>query len=998
IVDSAIKKHQDKDYAGAIELYQQAIGIRPKNAGLWFNLAGAYYAREDYAKARDGYNKASELDPKGQVANLYLMALIDEHFDRAIQAIEFYQKYLAAAPSGQYAAYAKERIKLLTANPKDTIKIKSETELAKIKEAEDSFHKAISAQQEKKYEEAIVLYQKAINLQLQNPEYPYALGTLFQQKGDIDLAINWYQKAIELDPKNKDFPKVLSAAYEQKAAPIIEEAVKKHTEGDLQNAIRVYQQALEIVPKQARLWTNLATAYQNSDNFQAAREAYLKGFDLDPKGEVGNWYFIGAIDEHFGQGTAALKDYQKYLSLAAAGQYVSLTKDRVKALSANPNDTTKLQTSSEIKASREASEAYDQAIKLQQANKFDEALPLYQKAVQLMPKEAAYSYSLGTLYQAKGNFDGAIEWYKKAVAQDPKNKDYPKFLAAAIELKAAPIMDEAIQKHSSGNLTGALELYQKALAIAPNDAHGWTNLAALYQQMDDFTRARECFQKALDLNPKGEIDNYYFIALIDEHFGQGSRALQDYQKYVSLAGARQYTQASQDRIKVLTINPNNTQRLTTQAEAKNIQEASSAYEQAIKLQQENKFDEALPLYQKAIGLMPAEPAYNFALATLYQSKGDFDNAIEWYKKAASLDPKNKDYPKFLNSVYALKASPLMDEAIAKHGAGDIAAAIELYQKALAIVPNNAHGWTNLAGAYQAIDNFAKARDSYQKALTLDSKAEAENWYFIATIDEHFAQGAKALQEYQRYIAASPKGNYVALASQRIKELTLNPSKTQKLATQTEQKQSAEASTAFDAAVKLQQENKFDEAIAEYKKAIALSSNDQSYWYSLGTCYQAKGDNDEAINSYSKASALNPQEASYKQLIKQLKAAKAAPLLESAFKKQTTKDNMGNYDLPGAIADYEAALKIDDDPTTRLNLGTAHQGSNNLQKALGEYKKALTMDPKQCDAYYYLGTIYENMKQPALALAEYKKCIQCSPVGSNAAAARARVKALGGPKN
>jgi len=308
-------------------------------------------------------------------------------------------------------------------------------------------------------------------------------------------------------------------------------------------------------------------------------------------------------------------------------------------------------------------------------------------------------------------------------------------------------------------------------------------------------------------------------------------------------------------------------------------------------------------------------------------------------------------------------------------------------------PSNAHGYTNLAAAYQGMDNFAAARDAFQKAVTIDPRGEVENWYFIGTLDEHLGRGAQAIQDYQKYAMSAPKGQYVANAQARVRALTANPNATQKMVTQAQQKASGEADAAYQDAVKLQQENKLEESVEAYKKALQLAPNEASYHYSLGTAYQAQNKFDEAIAAYSKAAQLNPKEPAYPQLVKQLKAAKAAPFIESAIKKQTTKDDKGGYDLSGAIADYEAALKLSDDPSTHMNLGTAYQGNNNVPKAMAEYKRALQMDPKQCDAYYYLGTAYEASKQPALAIAEYRKCAACG--GGNAAAAKERIKVLGG---
>jgi tetratricopeptide (TPR) repeat protein len=995
VVAQAVQKYNAKDYASAIDLYLQAITFLPKNAGLWYNLASAYYAREQYDKARDSYKKALDLDPKGQSDDLYLMSVIDEHYDRGQAALDGYQAYLAASPNGQFSPRAKERIKALNTNIKDTIKIKSETEIAQIKEAEDSYRKAIDLQKLQKYDEAVALYQKAINLQPKNPDYVYALGTLFQDKKEIDIAINWYKQAMELDPKNKDYPKVLQQAYVLKAGPIAAEAIKKQTSGDVAGAIALYQQAIDILPNDSGLWTNMGTALQQSDAFADARQAYEKGYNIDQKAAVGNLFLMAAIDENFRQGQKALQEYTKYLQAAPTGQYAADAKTRVAALSKNPNDTKALATSGEIKSGREAAEAYDQAVKLQQSQKYDEAIPLYEKASGLIPKEASYPYALGTVYQAKGDYDNAIAAYQRAISLDPKNKDYPKLLTQCQELKAAPLMDKAVKLHTGGDIAGAIPLYEQGLSIFPNNPRGWTNLASAYQATDNFAKAREVYQKALDMDPKGESENWYYIAALDENFGQGAKALQEYQKYISIGGQRQYAALAQQRIKALVVNPGNVQKLETQADIKKAQSASQAYDAAVKLQHESKFDEAIPQYMQAIQIAPNNASYAYALGTCYQAKGDFDSAMQWYKKASALDPKNKDYQKLLTDATVLKARPILDEAVKKHAAGDYAGAVQLYLQGLQIIPNDAHSWTNIAGAYQAMDDYTHARDAFQKGVTLDPKNEAENWYFIAAIDENFGQGPKALQEYQKYVQALPKGSYVALAQQRIAALTANPAAVQKIVTQAEQKKSSEADTAFQAAIQLQQENKFDEAIESYKKAIAVAPNNFNYWYSMGTAYQAKNDIDNAISAYTKASALNPKEPTYKQYIKQLKQAKAAPLVESAIKKQTTKDDKGNYDLPGAIVDYEAALRIDDDAGTHANLGTAYQATNNLPKALAEYKKAIQLDAKQCDAYYYLGTTYQAMKQNALAIAEYKHYLQCAPSGPNAADSKVQIKALGG---
>ena len=47
-----------------------------------------------------------------------------------------------------------------------------------------------------------------------------------------------------------------------------------------------------------------------------------------------------------------------------------------------------------------------------------------------------------------------------------------------------------------------------SLLITPTDGQ---TLASAYQAIDDFSHAREAYQKGLDLDPQNEADNLYFI-------------------------------------------------------------------------------------------------------------------------------------------------------------------------------------------------------------------------------------------------------------------------------------------------------------------------------------------------------------------------------------------------------------------------------------------------------------------------------------------------------
>jgi tetratricopeptide (TPR) repeat protein len=969
---AAFTKHNDlgmslqsqKQYDAAIDEYKKALESDPNNADILVNIGSAYQQKGDFENALASYQAALSKNKNNTAAQEGLKTVSDAIQDKMLS---------------------------------DTSKVA------------DSLFK------QGKYDEAIQKYKQLIQLNPQDASSHFDLGATYQAKKDFESALAAYRMAISLDPKNAQYKKALQDCLDAQAEPIIQQAFQKFKDKDYAGAIDLYRQAIRLKPDSAALWFNVASAEYQRQNYQAARDAYTKALQIDPKGQVNDIYFIAAIDENFGRGSDAIGNYQRYLAQAPGGTYAQVSKERLGVLNKNPNDTQKIKSETELAQIHEAADNFQKAVQAQQQQQFDPAIALYQKAIALMQKGdpttlAGYVYSMGTAYQQKKDFDNAIDCYQKAAALDPKNKDYPSVLAAARDLKAGPMIDAAVTKQTSGDLAGAIEGYKQAAQIAPNNARLWTNLGTAYQQSDQFSQARDAYQHGYDLDNKNEVGDLYLMGPIDENYNQGAKALQEYVKYLQQAPRGDYANLAKARVAALQANIGNVQKLTTSADAKASKAANDAFDQGVKLQGENKFDDAIASYQKAAGINEKEPAYYYAIGTAYQAKGDLAHAISFYQKALSMSPpaaeQTKTYQKAYSDAKGLQAGPLMDEALKKHSAKDYAGAIDLYQKALDIDPNNARGWTNMAAAYQAADNFVKAHQGYEKALSIDPKGEAENWYFLGLLDENNSQASLAIDDYRKYLMAQPKGSYADAAQKRLNQLRMNPSSTQKMTTSADQAKSSAGQEAYDKAVKLQTDNKFDDAIATYGQAIAAQPNESSYFYGLGTAYQGraatKPDSSEdykkdfqlAIDNYKKAVALNPKEPTYKQTLQGAMQALAAPLVNSAIKKQTTKDEKGGYDYKGAIADYEAALRLYyDDPGTHMNLGTAYQADGNLAKAADEYKKTIQLDPKNADVHYFLGTAYEELKQPAAAAAEYRRYLQLAPTGQYAADVRGRLKLL-----
>jgi tetratricopeptide (TPR) repeat protein len=67
----------------------------------------------------------------------------------------------------------------------------------------------------------------------------------------------------------------------------------------------------------------------------------------------------------------------------------------------------------------EKEDLYDEAIDAYADEKFDDAIALYQKALDLDPKYIDAIHGLTMCYQAKGDLDKAIELTRRHIAEDP---------------------------------------------------------------------------------------------------------------------------------------------------------------------------------------------------------------------------------------------------------------------------------------------------------------------------------------------------------------------------------------------------------------------------------------------------------------------------------------------------------------------------------------------------------------------------------------------------
>ncbi len=136
-----------------------------------------------------------------------------------------------------------------------------------------------------------------------------------------------------------------------------------------------------------------------------------------------------------------------------------------------------------------ALELFQQAYVLQLQGDLEMAVDLYKRSIALFPTAEAYTF-LGWTYSQQGRPDDAIVQCKNAILIDPGFGN--------------PYNDIGAYLIHQGKHHEAIPWLEKATASRRYDAYHypWYNLGRAYAALEMFKRARECFEKSLEIEPR----------------------------------------------------------------------------------------------------------------------------------------------------------------------------------------------------------------------------------------------------------------------------------------------------------------------------------------------------------------------------------------------------------------------------------------------------------------------------------------------------------------
>jgi tetratricopeptide (TPR) repeat protein len=324
-----------------------------------------------------------------------------------------------------------------------------------------------------------------------------------------------------------------------------------------------------------------------------------------------------------------------------------------------------------------------------------------------------------------------------------------------------------------------------------------------------------------------------------------------------------------------------------------------------------------------------------------RSEAELKSALD--RKPQSFEAKHELGEFYLNSQRYLDAIPLLEAA--KH--------------------INAENYSNrydLARAYEASGNFARARQEVQAMPAAMDTAELH--HLSGDIDEELNDPLDAEREYERAVRLDPaEDNYFRWGTELLLHRALQP------------------------------------AVEVFANGAKLYPGSPRMLAGLGAALYATGSYDQGALKVCLASDLNPSDMGPYIFLGQMENAAPAPLpcVEeklARFAKEHPESATANYyyamaiwkkqPMPiGTAAAREIKMLLERavtaDPNffdAYLQMGILYSGEGDSNSAIDAFQKTIAHDPAAGEAHYRLGTIYQRLGENAKAREEFRLHDEC----------------------
>ncbi len=484
-----------------------------------------------------------------------------------------------------------------------------------------------------------------------------------------------------------------------------------------------------------------------------------------------------------------------------------------------------------------------------------EAVPLFESALKVDPKNAFAKVRLGNAYLAQNKPEAALPLLKDAVTANPDRLDYTeKYLANLITLGKMDEANTVVQSASarfpgngriayfSGRVADALDrakeaedAFKRSIAADPSNVDAHLHLARLFMRFRRFAEAKPELEKGLEKAPNSA----------GLRVGMGELALSE----------RDLVRAEKEFKKCIELDPN-------------LAEGALGLSRVALEQQ--KYELALVQADKALELNSHIQSGRLQRGMVLWKLGRLDESLRELEQAKVDEPRN--------------TQAIVTQGAVAFDKQDYKKALDALSQALSTNPTHPDANFYMGRLKNAKQEHTQAIESMRRALDFNNKSPLYH-YWMGRIFQDARKVGEAMEEWKATLAIEPKyadahesigrvyfdqGNQAQAIAEFEQVLSIDPSR------------NSVRALIGDALMKTEN---WDKAIDAYAKALGADPDLKTVYAKLGTAYEEKKNYLKAIEWYSKSTERDPDNADpWRQLGWMYKESKRKGEAMAAFSK------------------------------------------------------------------------------------------------------------------
>jgi Flp pilus assembly protein TadD len=357
--------------------------------------------------------------------------------------------------------------------------------------------------------------------------------------------------------------------------------------------------------------------------------------------------------------------------------------------------------------------------------RLSEAEALYQKVLELQPRQPDALRLSGVLAQQRGELDRAGQLLQQALQAQPDSPDTHHDLGSVW--------------FESGQTKKALAAYQSAIRLRPNFPEAYYNMGNAHYALGERAAAASCYRRAVEQQPD-LAEAHYNLGLVAQDEGDSAEASLHYEQ--ALRHRPDYPEAL---LNLGVVQKNQGQFAPAAASLLKAVALKPDYSEAwlhlgIVRQQENRPAEAEACFRRVLALRPAEISAHLNLALVLDDLGKRADAEQQLKSVLQLAPENPE------------AHSCMAGLLKKRGCFEEAA--HYYRRAIQLDPNAVAVQVALVGTLVSHDKLEEASEVCERILEKDP-ANVETLIFLGMVRFRKCRPAEAAELYRKALSLNP---------------------------------------------------------------------------------------------------------------------------------------------------------------------------------------------------------------------------------------------------